>query len=85
MRTPMKGFPDFTSLSDEKIREFENLAQQMILAYKYCDEEKVRVLTEVWKQLSVERADREMQKPFEVEESAPCAVHKIKVVKRIKR
>ena len=86
MRTPMKGQPDFSTLSDEKLKEYIDLAQQMIFAYQYCDEEKTRVMKEVWKQMSDEYADRLCNAPFieSVEECAP-SVHKIKVVKPIKR
>ena len=86
MKTPMKGTPDFSTLSDDKVRDYRDLAQQMIFAYKYCDEEKTRVLTDIWKQLSDECADRLNNTPFiEPEKEVPTVVHKIKVVKRIKR
>ena len=92
MRIPMKGLPDFTTLSDERVKEFLDLAQQMIFAYKYCDEEKTRVLTEIWKQLSDEHTDRlcasacaELDHQEKEQELVPTAVHKIKTVKRIKR
>ena len=86
MRTPMKGQPDFSTLSDEKLKEYIDLAQQMIFAYQYCDEEKTRVMKEVWKQMSDEYTDRLCKAPFiEPEKEVPTVVHKIKVVKRIKR
>lgn len=86
MRTPMKGQPDFSTLSDEKLKEYIDLAQQMIFAYQYCDEEKTRVMKEVWKQMSDEYSDRLCNAPFiEPEKEAPTVVHKIKVVKRINR
>lgn len=89
-RTPIKGEPDFTSLSDETLKRFLELAQQMIFAYQQCDEEKTRVMKEVWKQISDEYSDRlhvlavddlSKQTP---EKDIPV-VHKIKMVKRIKR
>ena len=82
----MKGSPDFTHISDERLKGYIDLAQEMIFAYQYCDEEKTRVMTEVWKQMSDEYTDRLAQAPFiaPVEESAPTT-HKIKVVKSIKR
>lgn len=84
--TPLKGKPDFTRLSDEKLKGYIDLAQQMIFAYQYCDEEKVRVLTDVWKQMSDEYTERMCNAPFErVEESPPQVMHKIKTVKTIKR
>ena len=83
-KLPMKGQPDFSTISDEKLKGYIDLAQQMIFAYQYCDEEKARVMKEVWKQMSDEYADRICQAPFEPEEVAP-SVHKIKMVKPIKR
>ena len=91
-RVPIKGQPDFTTISDERLKGFIDLAQQMIFAYKYCDEEKTRVLTEIWKQLSDEHTDRlcasaceELERQEKEQEVVPPAVHKIKMVKRIKR
>ena len=92
-RTPLKGLPDFSSISDERLREYIDLAQQMIFAYQYCDEEKTRVMKEVWKQMSDEYSDRLSKAPFIepekdpclIQEGAPVTVHKIKVIKRIKR
>ena len=93
MRTPMKGKPDFTTISDSKLKDYIDLAQQMILSYKYCDEEKSRVMTEVWKQLTNEYTDRlcasacEELDRQEKEEQVVVqpVVHKFKTVKRIKR
>lgn len=86
MRTPMKGKPDFTTISNERLNGFIDLAQQMIFTYKYCDEEKVRVMTEVWKDLSTERTERLCNEPFiEPEKEAPVPVHKVKMVKPLKR
>ena len=89
----MKGKPDFTTISDSKLKSYIDLAQQMILSYKYCDEEKSRVMTEVWKQLTNEYTDRlcasaceELDHQEEEEQVVvQPAVHKIKMVKRIKR
>ena len=86
MRTPMKGEPDFSNISDEKLRGYIDLAQQMIFTYEQCDSEKTRVMKEVWKQMSDEFTDRLCKAPFiEPEKEVPTTVHKIKVVKRIKR
>ena len=91
MRIPMKGLPDFTSLSDEKVKEYVELAQQMIFAYEHCDAEKTRVLTEIWKQLSDEHTDRlcalahKKSESKEEKEVVPPALHKIKTIKHIKR
>ena len=81
----MKGKPDFSAISDGKLKEYIDLAQQMIFAYEHCDEEKARVMREMWKQMSDEYSDRMANAPIEPEESAPSTVHKIKVVKPLKR
>ena len=80
----MKGKPDFSAISDLKLKEYIDLAQQMIFSYQYCDEEKSRVMREVWKQMSDEYADRVCNAPIEPE-SSPSTIHKIKTVKVIKR
>lgn len=93
-RVPIKGEPDFTTISDERLKGFIDFAQQMIFAYKYCDEEKTRVMREIWKQLSNERMDRlcasdiaelDQQEKEEQETPVKPTLHKIKTVKRIKR
>lgn len=81
MRTPLKGEPDFTSISDERLKGFIDLSQQMIFAYKHLDEEKTRVFEEVWKQLSNEYTKRLCDAPVPVHNS----IHKIKTVKTIKK
>ena len=85
-----KGEPDFTTISDERLHGFIDLAQQMIFAYKYCDEEKTRVLQEIWKQLADEETDRlcasaikELDRQ-EAEVDTPV-MRKIKPIKSIKR
>ena len=93
-RVPIRGEPDFTTISDERLKGFIDLAQQMIFAYKYCDEEKTRVMKEIWKQLSDEQTDRlcssaiaELDRQEKEEQESPVkpSLHKIKTVKRIKR
>ena len=93
-RVPIKGEPDFTTISDERLKGFIDLAQQMIFSYKYCDEEKTRVMKEIWKQLSDEQTDRlcsssiaELDRQEKEEQGSPIkpSLHKIKTVKRIKR
>lgn len=88
-RVPIKGEPDFTTISDKRLKEFIDLAQQMIVAYQYCDEEKTQVLKEIWKQLSNEHTDRlrvsaivDLERQEVIEKPIH---HKIKMVKRIKR
>lgn len=88
-RIPIKGEPDFTVISDEKLKGLIGLCQQMIYSYKGVDEEKVRVFTEVWKQLSDESTNRLCQSACEElskEEETPITImHKIKKVKPVKR
>lgn len=90
-KVPIKGKPDFTTIPDERLKGFVDLAQQMIFAYQGCDEEKTRVLKEIWKQMSDEYTDRLCASlPFESEyveqeSTVKPAVHKIKMIKRIKR
>lgn len=90
-RVPIKGEPDFTTISDERLKGFIDLAQQMIFAYKYCDEEKTRVMRDIWKQMSDEHTERlcasaiaELDRQEQESESKPV-MRKIKTVKRIKR
>ena len=88
-KTPLKGLPDFTTISDERLKGFIDLSQQLMFSYKQCDEEVVSVMKRVWKQLSDEHADRvsaSAVKEISREEEAPKpVVRKIKTVKRIKR
>lgn len=57
-RYALKGEPDFHTLSDERVKSFLDCAQQMIFAYKGVDDEKVKALQEIWKDLSVEHTER---------------------------
>lgn len=88
-RVPIKGEPDFTTISDERLHGFIDLAQQMIFAYKYCDEEKTRVLQDIWKQCSNEETERICASAIaslerqEREEKAPT-MRKIRPVKSVK-
>lgn len=91
-RVPIKGEPDFTTISDERLKGFIDLAQQMIFAYKYCDEEKTRVMRDIWKQMSDEQTDRlcasaiaELDKQEESLVTDKPVMRKIKTIKRIKR
>lgn len=54
----LKGQPDFHNLSDDKVKSFLDLTQQLIFAYKPYDSEKVKVLESIWKDLSVESTER---------------------------
>lgn len=91
--SPVAGEPNFHNISVKKLGEYRDLIQELIFAYKYCDQDKYKTLKEIWKQISdkhnevycaeaiaeLERQEREEQTP-----SKPV-VHKIKAVKRIKR
>ena len=54
----LSGKPDFHNISDEKVKSFLDLTQQMIFAYKKHDPKRVEVLESVWKDLSVEYTSR---------------------------
>lgn len=92
-RIPIAGQPNFTFITDEALKGYVDLAQQMIFAYQNCDKEKVRVLKEIWKELSDEHTERycaeaiaDIEKQEKEEQNPPKPlVHKVKVVKPIKR
>ena len=65
----LKGEPDFHNLSDERVKSFLDLTQQMIFVYKHHDAEKVKVLESIWKDLSVEHTSRIANMP-EVQKSS---------------
>lgn len=67
----LKGEPDFHHLSDERLKSFLDLTQQMIFAYKHHDEEKVKVLESIWKDLSVESTERLCNMPEVPKTPAP--------------
>ena len=54
----VKGEPDFHNISDDKLKSFLDLIQQMIFSYSLYDEEKTKVLESVWKDLSNEKVER---------------------------
>lgn len=54
----IKGEPDFHTISDERLKQFLDLAQQMIFAYKYHDKEKCEVLQAIYHDLMCEDVDR---------------------------
>ena len=58
MRSPVKGEPDFHLMSEAKVSSFKELTQQLMFSYKYHDEEKYKVLKDIWKDLSDEEASR---------------------------
>lgn len=90
-KVPIKGEPDFTNISDDVLKGFLDLTQQLIFSYKNCDEEKTRVLRDIRKQMSDEYTDRisasaiaSIERREEQVVEKPVT-HKIKMVKRIKR
>ena len=54
----IKGEPDFHTISDDKLKSFLDLTQQMIFAYNHHDDAKVEVLKSIWKDMSNEHTDR---------------------------
>ena len=67
----LKGEPDFHTIGDERLKSFLDFAQQMIFAYKGHDDSKVKVLQEIWKDLSVEHTERLCNMPEVVKTPAP--------------
>ena len=67
----LKGEPDFHNLSDDRVKSFLDLAQQMIFTYKGHDDEKVKVLQDIWKELSLEHTSRLASMPEVVKAPAP--------------
>lgn len=67
----LKGEPDFHTLSDDRVKSFVDLTQQLIFCYKHFDLEKTKVLQEIWKDLSVEHTSRLANKPEVVSTPAP--------------
>ena len=57
-KVPIKGEPDFTAISDDRMREYKDLAQDMIFAYKYCDEKVAEAFKRAYKQISDNLTDR---------------------------
>ena len=54
----VSGEPDFHTVSDEKLKSFMDLTQQLIFAYNRFDGAKVEVLKSIWKDLNKEDAER---------------------------
>lgn len=54
----LKGEPDFHHIGDERVKSFMDLTQELIFVYKGYSDEKVTVLQEIWKDLSVEHTER---------------------------
>lgn len=67
----LKGEPDFHNLSDDKVKSFMDMTQQLAFAYKHHDVEKSKVLESIWKELSVEHTSRIANMPEVVKSPAP--------------
>lgn len=59
-RTPLKGQPNFTSLSDKRLKEYADVIQEMIFAYKHHDKEATVVLQRVHKEINNNLTDRSL-------------------------
>lgn len=78
MTYAIKGKPDFHTISDERLKSYLDLSQQMIFAYKYHDSEKTKVLEQIWKDISVECTDRLAKSAIESieKEGSPATIMK---------
>lgn len=88
-RVPIKGVPDFTNVSDKRLKEHIDLIQQLIFSYKGVSDVKVKMLREMWKEMSDEYADRladsAIQEVSRQEESPKdIPVRRVKFVKPIR-
>jgi len=77
----LKGEPDFHTVGDERLKSFLDCAQQMIFCYKGHDDSKVRVLQEIWKDLSVEHSSRLCSMP-EVQKSPVTMLKKVPKIRK---
>lgn len=62
---PLKGSPDFSFLSDEKVREYRELINAMLASYGDFPDKK-KLLEEMWSDLNAECANRISELPEEV-------------------
>ena len=84
-KVPNSGEPNFTNVSDSKLKDYLDTVQQLIFAYKHYSKVKTEVLQEIWKDISNEQCDRKCAEIESEPEEVAMPVHKIKMVKRIKR
>lgn len=77
----LKGEPDFHTIGDERLKSFLDCAQQMIFCYKGHDDEKVKVLESIWKDLSVEHTERLCNMP-EVKASPTPMLKKVPKIRK---
>lgn len=73
--TPVKGSPDFSMLSDVKVREYREFVNAMLSCYSEFPE-KCSVLEEIWNDLKDESAERVSAAPFKTPESKFATVRK---------
>lgn len=59
-KTPLKGQPNFTSLNDKRLKEYADVIQEMIFAYKHHDKEVTVVLQRVHKEINNNLTDRSL-------------------------
>ena len=89
-RVPLKGEPNFTTMSDERLKEFMYEMEDLRFAYEHFDENKAKVIKEIWKDLNTEYSSRLIASPHQEisceEEPVAQKLHcvKPKKVKRIK-
>ena len=88
-KVPMKGEPDFTHISDEKLNEYKDFIQQMIHSYKGVSNSDTEVLTKIWNDLKNECAERLCKEAIESVEKSSKETHEVTFRKikpiRIKR
>ena len=84
-RIALKGRP-FSRLTDEKLKEYQEMFQDFIGCFKYEDKDKEKLMQEVWKLLSDEEVDRWSTQKVITEEPKKTEVFpKLKVRHLIKR
>ena len=86
-KTPIVGEPDFTNVSDNRLNDYIDFAQQMIFSFKECDEECASTLEHIWKLLVHEQTERIgeiVDEPINNWTDNTCYHRKIKPVKRLK-
>lgn len=81
----MRGKPDFTNVSDEKLKLFMDLTQQMIFAYNHYDDEKAEVLSSIWKDLNIEDSERVSKSACEALEKDEVPATMLKKVPKVRK
>ena len=81
----VKGKPDFHNISDEKLKSFVDLTQQMIFAYNHHDDAKVEVLKAIWKDFNDEytyRIAKGVYKSVSHVEEVPVLLKKVPKIRK---